>query len=876
MIRFPLSRRRLAPTLAVLSLGTFLAVAGPLGCGSDREPSGAQGDRSAGSGAAGSGAAGEAAGDASRDLAGGGAGDTGAGGTGPADGVSSDLTHVFPEAAFVQDQLEVRFDYESLDGVSRPNAGRATRPNVLLITLDTTRKDRLSLYGNTSGATPNLAALAEESVVFDQAFASAPTTLPSHTTVLTGLEPFEHGVRNNGIHSLAPEYETLAESVKALGYTTGAIVGAFPVAAQFGLDQGFDHYDDDFVPVPGSPVPQRSAPEVSRLGLSWIVAHEDEPWFCWLHYFDPHEPYAAPEPFQSLFPNPYEGELAYMDAHLGGLFRELKRQGLWRNTLVVITADHGEGLGDHREPTHSLFVYDATTSVPLLIRFPPEGPWENPAFRGRRVSSLVATTDITPTILDVLGGRFAPGATYPGTSLVPAIVQDRTVREVAYMETLVPQLDYGWSPYRAVVAEGHKFILAPRSELYDLLSDPGETVNLYEQQPERAQRLLELLAERIEHDHSAENLAIDEETVDKLRSLGYVAGGGASSTGPLPDAKDMLWALDAFDQARSFLLAKDIDRAGARLDQVLARDPKNRFARRMKNWILLGQGRAEEAEELARTLLREEPDAADRGVTEQRLAEAVLLRGDAARAQTMTDLLLQDDAPSLDLWTLAIRARAANGDLAGARAALAKAKALDASRVEPIVAFGNALEKAGKWEEAETLYANAVEVHGNQIDLLAGLASVDLHEGRAQEAANRAQTVVQADPTHAKGNYLLGALLVLTGKPAQATPMFVRAVATEPGNAEYQSRLGNHCLSGQNYTKAVEHLTRALALGKDDANTRAALGFAQAALGEKQEARANLLKALQQDPAEPLGVRIRELLATMAEPGSTATVTDVK
>ncbi|MEZ4650189.1 MAG: sulfatase-like hydrolase/transferase [Candidatus Eisenbacteria bacterium] len=855
----PLSQHRTPTASASLALGVLLTLIVSLGtgCGSDSSRGG--GDVTPG-----------ASGSPARD------------GSAPSETsarhATTQVSHDAPASAAAQ--LQIRFPYESAEGIQRPDAGRPNRPNVLLLTLDTTRMDRLSVYGATTGTTPNLAEFAKEALVFDEAFASAPTTLPSHTTILTGLEPFEHGVRNNGIHALAPSFETLAESTKELGYSTGAILGAFPVSSPFGLDQGFDHFDDAFTVGVGTPVPQRIAEDVSRLGLEWIKQHREEPWFCWLHYFDPHDPYAPPPPYQDIFPNPYDGELAYMDAHIGGLFRELKRQGLWNNTLVVITADHGEGLGDHREPTHSLFVYDTTVQVPLLLRFPPTGPWENAAFHGRRLSSLVGLADITPTVLDVLGGDFTPGAAFPGSSIVPAIVSSRPVRDVAYMETLVPELDYGWSPYRAVVAEGHKFILAPRPELYDLAADPGETTNLYDAQPERAQRLLEHVADRMERDHSAENLALDQATIDKLRSLGYVAGGGASSTGPLPDAKDMLWAIDAFDQARDRLLEKDVDGAGARLDQVLDRDPKNRFARRMKSWVLLQQGRGKEAEELCRTILRDEPDAADIGATEQRLTEAVLLQGDAKRAHEMVEQLLGGDAAevsegsTIELLTLAIRTRAADGDLAGAKAALRQAQALDADRVEPVVAYGNALEHAGRWAEAGEHYTKAMEQFGNHIELLAGLASVDLNEGRAQEAANRAAAVVQADPTHAKGNYVLGNVLVLGGKPGQAVNNFVRAVKTEPGNPEYQARLGNHCLAGQNYPKAVEHLTRAIELGRNDAPTRAALGMAQAALGDKRIAKRNLETALDQAKSDQLRKQIRDALTTIAEPGSTGTQVD--
>ncbi len=761
-------------------------------------------------------------------------------------------------------QIDVRFPYESADGFSRPQAGRETRPNVLLITLDTVRKDRLSLYGYPYGTSPNLDAMAEEGVTFDNAYASAPVTLPSHSTILTGLEPFAHGVRNNGIHSLAPEFQTLAEATRSMGYATGAIVGAFPVASQFGLNQGFDHYDDDFsAGEAGNPVPQRLADEVSRRGLDWIKSAATGPWFCWLHYFDPHDPYDAPGPYGELLDNPYDEEIVFTDAHLGGLFRELQRHGLWKNTLVVVTADHGEGLMDHQEPTHSLFIYNTTVAVPLVMKLPDGGPWAGEKFRNRRIPALSATTDIFPTVMDVLGGTFQPGAPYPGQSLIPAIVDGQSPRNVAYMETLIPQLDYGWSPYRGIVAEDHKYIMSTKPEMFDLKADPGELRNKIETDTERADRLLEMLADRMEHDHTSTTMAMDAATIQKLRSLGYIAGGGASSDGPLPDAKDMLWVIDAFDQARSSISQKDFVGAKAGLDRILAKDPKNRFARRMQTWVLLRLGEGAAAEDLAKAVLREEADAADVGVTELRLAEAILIQGQSEKANDILTRVLPDQADSFEAWTLRVRTAGAVGDFAEARKAADKAAEANpeaASNGSPQALLGRAFEAHGRWEEARDVYDAALEKHGPQIELLAGKAMTELRIGDPQAAVNTANRIVSADPSHGAGNFILGSGFVLAGQPGQAMPFFIKAVQAEPANPHFQARLGNHCLSGQNFPKAVEHLTKALELGKDDASTRAGLGMAQAALGDTNLARENLQKALTQDPPERLRAQIEASL----------------
>ena len=328
---------------------------------------------------------------------------------------------------------EETFAYESTDTPFDPVSSE--RPNVLLITLDTVRADRLGPYGYERAHTPHLNALAEEAVLFEHCCASVPVTLPSHATIITGLEPYEHGVRNNGIHAIAPDITTLAE---------------------------------------------RRAARVSELGADWIHRHRRSPWFAWLHHFDPHDPYDPPAPYDRMCADPYDGEIAYTDAHLGGLFRELHRQGLWDATLIIVTADHGE-------ETHSLFVYHTTIHVPLLIKPAATGAWRDQDLGGRRCRDLVATTDIYPTILDLAGLSDAaaesagPGGEAPRSlahSLGPVLDGHAHARSWAYLESLVPEFDYGWSPYRAVIHDGWKYIDAPRPELYDLTRDPGERRNL--------------------------------------------------------------------------------------------------------------------------------------------------------------------------------------------------------------------------------------------------------------------------------------------------------------------------------------------------------------------------------------------------------------
>lgn len=338
--------------------------------------------------------------------------------------------------------------------------------NLLFITMDTTRADRLACYGEQGVATPSLDRLAAGGVQFDQAIAAAPLTLPAHSTIFTGEPPPRHGVRDNGGYTLDAKRVTLAEVLARGGWRTGAFVGAFVLDSKWGLDQGFDRYADDFdltkyasislgdVSRPGSQVVDRA--------LEWLNQQGDRRFFAWLHFYDPHTPYDPPEPFRTQYAGrPYLGEIAYMDAQIGRVLGWLRDRGLDDRTIVVAMGDHGEGLGQHREASHGFFVYDSTLRVPLLIR----APYDRLAHR--RVPAVVRSEDVLPTVLDLLGQPVPPES--KGTSLVPLMTgASADLNLDAYSESYYARYHYGWSELRALRAGRFKLIAAPRPELYDL------------------------------------------------------------------------------------------------------------------------------------------------------------------------------------------------------------------------------------------------------------------------------------------------------------------------------------------------------------------------------------------------------------------------
>ena len=424
------------------------------------------------------------------------------------------------------------------------STGAATGFDVVVVTMDTTRADHIGCYGYADALTPTLDQWASEGVRFDAAVSPAPMTLPSHSTLFTGLEPYHHGVRNNGEFRLDSRFDTLAVRLSRAGYQTGAFVSAFVLDARFGLARGFDHYDDAVTPARDAAFGlhnERSAEAVTEAALGWLAQRDPaRPVFLWVHYFDPHHPYAPPAPYAARFAaNLYDGEIAYMDAQLGRLRQYFAAPSRRNRTLIIAAGDHGEGLGEHLEGTHTRLIYDATQHVPLIIWCPGAAP------RAHVVAdAAVGLVDITPTVLDVLG--LPPLAGIDGESLRAAA---RKPECAVYMETMATYLENGWAPLHGLRTVKDKFILAPKPEYYDLQRDPKELNNLFGTTAPRARTAIsEMMADlgkRLEGTPSAEAIAaaameLDAESRRRLQALGYVGGAPPEGDHRQLDPKDMM------------------------------------------------------------------------------------------------------------------------------------------------------------------------------------------------------------------------------------------------------------------------------------------------------------------------------------------------
>jgi len=469
--------------------------------------------------------------------------------------------------------------------------------NVVLFTLDTTRADHIGCYGYRQIETPQIDKIADQGFLFKNATSQAPLTLPSHSSILTGTYPLYNGVRDNGGFYLEPGRATLARVLQQAGWATSAFVGAFVLDSRWGLNQGFDYYYDNFDFAKYKTISldsvQREGGEVVKAFLDWFATNSGKKFFSWIHFYDPHMPYEPPEPYRTKYDvrpwGLYDGEIAYMDSLIGRVMEELAKKGLLGKTIVVLTGDHGESLGEHNESSHAFFIYDATQSVPLIVRLPALMP------KGRIIDSQVENVDIMPSILELLG--LPVPREVQGRSFVPLLLEKTAGRErFAYSETFYPRYHYGWSELQGLRTPRYHYIQAPRPELYDLLADPGELSNVYSSNSSLARRFARELQD-FEERMSAKGIQnkgpgkLDDDSREKLMALGYIGGFTSSAKlvrpGAPGDPKDGIVSYNKIKQAEAFSANREYDDALKLLTEVIAQDPRIMEARQVRASIYL-------------------------------------------------------------------------------------------------------------------------------------------------------------------------------------------------------------------------------------------------------------------------------------------------
>jgi arylsulfatase A-like enzyme/Flp pilus assembly protein TadD len=633
---------------------------------------------------------------------------------------------------------------------------QTTRPNLLLITLDTVRADRLGVYGYQRAATPALDRLAREGVRFSDATTQSPLTGPAHTAILTGGYPGRYGVRDNATTPVPEQAATLAEVLKAAGYRTGGFIGAFVLGREYGFAQGFDEFDAQFDRFDASMKlqAQRRGGAVVDAASAWISKQTgDQPFFAWVHLYDAHAPYAAPPPFDATYrTRPYDGEIAYVDACVARLVALLERQGRLDRTLVVAIADHGEGLGDHGEGEHGLFLYESVLRVPWIARLPGR------AFAGTVVAEQVRSVDAMPTIADLLGVHLVERV--DGASLV-GVMKGEARREppAAYAETFYPRLHYGWSELRSIRADGWKYIDAPKAELYNMKTDAAESRNQLDARGPLAAGLLAEL-QRVAGDlGSLAAITVpqpDAETLARLRSLGYIGIAAPSGTARGPDPKDMA------PQVRM-------------LNETLSRAMDD-----------LGAGRPDEALAGLKKL----------SAVNQRWYDIHLLMGDAYLAKRDFEPALGEyaaaavlnptsSAPALS----SARALIAQGKLDDAHRKLDEAARLEPGSSEIPYERGRALERQEQFELALAEYQASVRLNSSDPRAHARLGDLALRLRRLDLAEQELIAVAAMKYRPAETHYGLGRLAELRGDMKQAATEFRRALAINPALVDAKTAL---------------------------------------------------------------------------------------
>jgi len=492
------------------------------------------------------------------------------------------------------------------------------KPNVLLLTLDTTRADHLPAYGYSGVMTPVLDRLASGGVVFEQCTSASPLTLPSHCTIMTGTYPNFHNVRVNGNAALSEIHLTLAEVFKENGYVTGAFIGAFVLDGRWGLAQGFDRYDDDFDLRKFKQIDlgtvQRPGNEVIDSALAWLEEIKDSPFFGWIHLYDPHLPYSPPEPFASEYgPGPiglYDGEIAFMDSQIGRLVDWLHKEGLAQRTVIILVGDHGEGLGEHGEFAHGYFIYDYAVQVPLIMAAPLE------KMNGVRIKAQVSTVDVFPSVLELVGLKEQVDK-IQGRSLVPLVFDGGGSDMAVYSESLAPNVQFGWSPLFSLREGRFKYIDAPRPELFNLTADRLELENIYGLKPDLARemkaKLEKLMAENESGAVNPEAANLDRDTVERLAALGYVGApgrktSGNSSVSTMADPKDKLDVYNSIQQGGELITQEKYAEAYDLLKKAVDNEPGIPQAHLLLATCAVELGRKEEARVNLDLILRESPD----------------------------------------------------------------------------------------------------------------------------------------------------------------------------------------------------------------------------------------------------------------------------
>jgi arylsulfatase A-like enzyme/Flp pilus assembly protein TadD len=665
-----------------------------------------------------------------------------------------------------------------------PRQPRSSTPprNILLITIDTLRADSIGAYGNARAATPWLDRLAAGGVRFDNARAHNVVTLPSHANILTGRLPPEHGIRDNAGFRLASTEETLATRLKSNGFRTGAFVSAFPLDSRFGLARGFDVYDDSFVDARARPAmveQERAGAETVAAAQRWLQSGDRSArWFCWIHLYEPHFPYAPPEPFASRFADaPYAGEVAAADAALGPILQPIVEAGVAADTLVIVTSDHGEALGEHDEATHGIFAYDATLKVPLLFYYPRQLP-------ARIVSTPAGHVDILPSIMQALD--LPADSELNGRSLDIEVSGTPAVEtQELYFEALSGSLNRGWAPLTGVLAGGMKYIELPLPELYDMQADPGERRNLAAERPQQVNALRQVL--RAFDRGTLRRAPETAEVKERLRSLGYVAseGNGRVKYSDEDDPKRLIRFESKLQDVVGQYLSGNLQDALARCRELVAERPSMRVALLQLAQLERESGNLAAAIAALRRAREINPGDAE---TASLLGAYLTAQNNPADAIAVLEPFAngpEPDAQVLMTLSLALARTNRTGEALGL---LDRARGQDPTNALILVHVGTVQLMARRRAEARQAFEAALALNPDVARAHSSLAAMAVEDGRGAEALSHWRSAVTLDPGEHEKLLGVGISLASAGRNKEARP-YLELFAERAPPDRYQAEI---------------------------------------------------------------------------------------
>jgi len=722
---------------------------------------------------------------------------------------------------------------------------------VVLISIDTLRADHLPVYGYSAVATPAIDALARDGVVFDNAYSAIPLTLPSHSTMLTGLLPPNHGVRDNTGYTLdTKRHPDLPLLLKAAGYATGGFVSTFVLRPDTGIAAGFDAYDGVLEYDKGASLDtaQRTGAETRKVATAWLRAHAQAPFFIFFHLYEPHTPWTPPEPFKSRYPEmPYDGEIASADAEVGAFLDELKSLGVYERALILLVGDHGEGLGEHGEGHHGVMLYRSTLHVPIIVKLP------NEARAGTRVADPVGLADVAPTVVSLAG--LESDAKFDGRSL---FAPSDPAREL-YAESYYPRLHYGWSDLQAVYDANWSLIDGPTPELFDLRSDPQQIHNVLLDNRRELARLREVVAKWNRPLEAPEE--VDAEAAAKLTALGYISGPALnSSETQLPDPRSQRDLLAPIERGIEAMGAENWPEAEAAFREALAKNSEMYDLWLMLDRVLQKQDKLPEAVMAAKRALTLSGGSRD-------LALQI--------ASMQFDLKNYDDARALAESVRASRRKEAEDllvriDLATGRSDEAQ-KILDAAARDGELTEGMAYQVAlQRLSEARPQQAlDLLQPFGDDADVptlvLRARALSDL--GRQQDALATLDRARNEKDDLPKLHEALGIVLLRLDRVEEARQELERALALDPKLPDSWNTLGVALYRLQGAKPAMTAWKKAIALDDEQFEALFNLGLVALQSGDRAEARRALRRFAERAPADRFGEDIERARVTLAKLG---------